>query len=85
MADWFKFFHLSPHIRVVATNMAPAGAGEIGVRLQARVFGHTVERTYPIETQAHADFEFGRLSENSIAEWLKFEGNEREAKNAGRM
>lgn len=85
MADWMKLFVLSPHIRVLAVNEAPAGGPACVVRLEARVFGHSVERQYGHATQDEADFEFGRLDPVSVAAWLQSEGAKREAEHARRM
>lgn len=82
MADWLRLFVLSPHIRVLAINEAPAG-GPVGVvRLEARVFGHTVEGQYNLPTQAEADYEFAKLDAAGVAGWLAHEGAKREADHA---
>lgn len=82
MADWMRLFVLAPNVRVLAINEAPAG-GPVGViRLEARVFGHSVERQFSHQTQDEADYQFGRLDPASVANWLASEGAKREADHA---
>ena len=82
MADWMRLFQLSPPIRVLLINEQPAGAEAPGLRLEARVFEHHVERHFPMESQADADYGFSVTDELSVAYWLQGEGEKREALNA---
>lgn len=82
MADWLRIFPLSTHIRVVAVNEVPAGGTEPAIRLQARVYDTTVEKRFPMSSQAEADFGFGELDDTAVAHWLAGEGAKREAARA---
>jgi hypothetical protein len=85
MADWMRLFVLSPHIRVLLINEIPAGGDVPALRLEARVFDQCVERSFPMSTQAEADFGFSVTDELSVAYWLTDEGAKREAEHARRL
>ena len=82
MADWMRLFVLAPHVRVLAINEAQAGGPDGVIRLEARVFGHSVERQFDHPSQAEANYQFGRLDPVSVANWLASEGAKREAEHA---
>lgn len=82
MADWLRLYQLSPHIRVLVINELPAGGSSPAIRLEARVFDEHVEQTFPMQTQAEADFGFSVTDELSVAYWLEGQGAKREASHA---